>query len=230
MSKKYKHLLFDADNTIFDFNAAEHMAFLALSDIDCTVFCENNYSLYHEINDMMWKKLEKQEITKKELKRLRFTELYHTLYRELSDDKLECITDTYPKMLARGTILIRGALDTLQNLSERYGIYIITNGIYEVQTARFENSAIRPYVKRIFISESIGYEKPAREFFEHVIGEIGDPVKDDYIVIGDSLSSDIDGAIAFGIDCVYYDPEDHGTDGRSVTFKIADIRELLSII
>ena len=230
MKKQYKYLLFDADNTLFDFNTAEHRAFLALSDIDSDVFSEESYELYHKINDRLWKRLEKREITKDELKRLRFAELYCTLGRTANDETLNAIVKTYPRKLALGSDLLSGVLETVKELSERYSIYIITNGIYEVQTARLENSVIRPYVKHSFISEKVGYEKPAKEFFDHVLEYIGDHNPDNYIVIGDSLSSDIDGAIASGIDCVYYDPEDHGTDGRSVTFKIADIRELLSII
>ena len=230
MRSHYKHLLFDADNTLFDFNAAEHNAFLALSDIDSTVFCENNYGLYHKINDIMWKRLEKQEITKDELKKLRFYDLYKALSLSVNDTTLDTIVKAYPKNLALGTILIPGALEIIKKLHTYYGIYIITNGIYEVQTTRLSTSALFPYIDNVFISEKLGYEKPAKEFFDCVLDSEGDYDKENYIVIGDSLSSDIDGAIASGIDCIYFDPKNCGAKGRAPNYIINSLYEIDNIL
>lgn len=230
MNTKYKHLLFDADNTLFDFNAAERRAFLALFEIDSLVFNEKNYSLYHDINDAVWKRLEKHDITKTELKSLRFRELYRELNLDVTEEKIALIVETYPKILALGTDLINGAFEVVSYLSKNYDIYIITNGLYDVQTARLAKSKLRPYIKELFVSEKVGCEKPGTKFFDFVLSTIGDGNRDNYIVIGDSLTSDIDGAIASGIDCIYYDPEDHGQHGRKVTHRINELGDLLKLI
>ena len=230
MNSKYKYLLFDADNTLFDFNAAENRAFLALDSIDPFVFTKENYPLYHEINDLMWKRLEKCEISKSELKSLRFRELYRTLGVDVYDETISMIVATYPKMLALGTDLINGAEELIKNLSRDYEIYIITNGLSDVQTTRLSNSVLKPYIKDLFISEAVGAEKPSIRFFDHVLEVIGDSDRSRYIVIGDSLSSDIDGAIASGIDSVYFDPRSVGTKGRSVTYTVRELCEINEIL
>jgi len=227
MTKKYKHLLFDADNTLLDFNKAENEAFLALSALDSDVFNEKHYRLYHDINDSLWKALEKREVTKAELKILRFCLLYESLGVNVSDEKLSTIVNTYPKYLAQGTALIDGALDVIKELYPKYDIYIITNGLYDVQTARFNKSELKKYIKALFISEEIGYEKPDKNFFEWVINTVGDKNKSNYLVIGDSLSSDIDGALAFGFDSIYFDREGKGSGTRRPTITISSLRELL---
>lgn len=223
---KYKYLLFDADNTLFDFNTSEKRAFLALSVIDSKVFVVENYELYHKINDLMWKRLERREITKPELKFMRFRELFRQLSLEVSEKTLAEIVTSYQNNLALGTDLLSGAEETVKNLSADHEIYIVTNGISYVQTNRLNASALKGYVKKLFISEDIGVEKPSTKFFDYVIDTVGDPDRSAYVVIGDSLSSDIDGAIASKIDSVYLDPNGIGTKGREVTRCITSIKQL----
>lgn len=230
MNKKYKYILFDADNTLFDFDVAEKKAFLSLGNIDSAVFREENYRLYHEINDSAWKRLERGEITKPQLKRLRFTELYGALLLNPCEKLIDTVVNEYPKMLARGTDLIDGALDTVRCLSSEYSIYIVTNGLYDVQSARLAASPVSEYVRELFVSEKIGFEKPSTRFFDFVFKSVGDLDKDSYIVIGDSLSSDIDGACASGIDSVYFDRASRGTQGRDPTYVIKKLTELFDII
>ncbi len=230
MNKKYKYLLFDADNTLFDFNAAERRAFLALSALEPFVFTEEHYPLYHEINDLMWKRLERCEITKEELKSLRFRELFKELDREASKELICNIVEAYPRNLALGCDLIEGAADLLKNLSQSYKIYIITNGLYDVQTARLESSEIKPYITNMYVSEKVGCEKPSKSYFGYVLSDIGDMNTQNYLVIGDSLSSDIDGAINADIDCVYFDPSNVGTKGRRVTYRVSSLREIEDLI
>lgn len=230
MKNRYKHILLDADNTLFDFDAAEKNAFLSLSCVDSEVFCEKNYDLYHKINDSAWKRLERGEITKARLKTLRFSELYAALSREVSDSTLSDIVTLYPKMLARGTALLDGALETVRRLSAEYDMYIITNGLSDVQRARFAASELRVYIKELFVSESIGFEKPSTQYFDFVLNAVGDCDRRNYIVVGDSLTSDIDGALSSGLDCVFFDKNGTGPCSRQPTYIIRKIFELADVV
>lgn len=227
---KYKYLLFDADNTLFDFDKAEKKAFLALSQIDDKVFSSDNYDKYHKINDICWKKLERREITKDKLKSERFAELYRSLGLVCDDDIIKRITAQYPLNLALGSELTEGAVETVAYLSKKYKIYIITNGLAEVQTKRFTASEIYRYVDDMFISETVGYDKPDVRYFDYTLSRIGDADKRKYLVIGDSITSDIDGAINSGIDCILYDPKGKGTFCRKVNDVISHLSELKNIL
>ena len=223
---KYKYLLFDADNTLFDFDRAEHNAFLLLDPLRPGAFTEATYPAYHEINREVWHMLERGEITKSELKTERFRRHLSALGIPHNEALLKRITAEYPKNLSRGTDLIDGALDVVTELSKRYPIYIVTNGLTDVQSARLKASPLNACVKRMFISEEVGFDKPDGRFFDYVVDAIGDSDRTSYIVIGDSLTSDIDGAIQSGIDCIYYDPKRKGTSGRCVTATVASLSEL----
>lgn len=230
MNKKYKYILFDADNTLFDFDAAEREAFLSLGKLDPRVFREENYGLYHRINDSAWKRLERREITKRTLKRLRFSELYEALSLPVDEALIDAVVSEYPRQLSRGTFLIEGALDTVRRLSAQYEIFIVTNGLCDVQSARLAASPVSEYVRELFVSEKIGFEKPSEHFFEYVFNAVGDEERSSYIIVGDSLSSDIDGAAAAGIDSVFFDRNGTGTDGRHPTHTVQSLSELFGII
>ena len=226
---KYKYLLFDADNTLFDFDAAERKAFLSLSDLCPEAFDERTYPIYHEINDGLWKALERKEITREKLRSERFRRYLETVGAPSDEDTVALVTKTYPERLSRGNDLISGAQELLRNLYGKYEIYIITNGIASVQIERLCSSLIKPFVKDIFISEEIGYEKPDKRYFDAVLTDLG-VSKEECLVIGDSLTSDIDGAIGYGIDCVYIDRKGHGADGRPVNYIIHELSQLGQIL
>ena len=230
MNVKYKYLLFDADNTLFDFDTAERMAFLSLSDVCPDAFDEVTYPVYHVINDGLWKALERKEITREKLRSERFRKYLEAVGAPSDDITVALVTKTYPERLSRRSDLINGATELLECLSGQYEIYLITNGITSVQLGRLGNSPIKKYVKDIFISEQIGFEKPDSRYFDHVIRVIGAGSKDECLVIGDSLTSDIDGAIGYGIDCAYFDRNRHGTDGRNVNYHVSDLSQLKEIL
>lgn len=227
---KYKYLLFDADNTLFDFDFSEKQAFLSLNKLYRAAFGEDTYEVYHKINDSLWKMLERGEIEKPCLRLERFRKYLSSLGQTFDEDIITLLAKNFQLSLSHNSTLIDGVGETIRYLSQKYKIYIITNGISHVQTGRFNASVLKEYVERLFISEEIGYDKPDNRFFERVLYEIGDSDKSSYLVIGDSLSSDIDGALGYDIDCIYYDPSDADCGGRHVTYRIKDIRELMDIL
>ena len=226
--EKYKYLLFDADNTLFDFNRCEREAFILAMDASGIEFSEDLYAEYHVINDGMWKQLEKGLIERSVLKTERFRVLLANA--GIVDDRYVETARCYEGFLGRQTFEINGAYELLQKLHGKYKIFIITNGLTAIQEMRFSLSRLTALTDGVFISEKVGYAKPDKRYFDRVISAAGDEDVSKYLVIGDSLTSDIDGAIAYGIDCCWYNRSRSSPDGREVTYEIFDITELETVL
>lgn len=226
----YRYLLLDADNTLFDFDRAEETAFYAAFSALGLSVTPSQYERYHEINDDLWRKLEKKEVTRERLKDLR----YEILLSEMGihDEALtKKISRSFFTMLGQQRFLLDGAIDACRTLSSSYKLYIVTNGSYEPQRSRFTGSGLEPYFCDAFISEKIGAAKPSAAFFAHVMESIGDDDPARYLVVGDSLTSDIDGAIAAGMDAVWLDHAGtRDTRGRDIPYIIDNIGELSALL
>ncbi len=231
--KKYEYLLFDADNTLLDFTMAENLAFRATCE-KCGMICTDElYRAYSKINESLWKKLEVGGITLDALKLERFRQLLAVYDGEERADTLARaveMRDNYINLLALQGCLVPGAEEICAALSEKYEMYIITNGIAEIQHSRLSRTPLLRYFKRVFISEEIGHAKPAPEYFDFVLDEIGDHDKSKYLVIGDSLSSDCDGAIGYGLDICRFNPNKSPDNGRELTYTVSELSELMEIL
>lgn len=223
----YKHLLFDADNTLLDFNKSESTALkLALSNYPLE-FTDAVWEKYHVINDNEWKRLEKGETTRERLKIERYEKLFD-FYGFDGKKYGKDIAAEYENYLSRMSFLIDGVPELMKRLSVDFDIYIITNGTLSVQKSRLEKSGLLSFVKHSFISEEVGASKPDAKFFESVVAYIGDKNLDNYLVIGDSLSSDIAGAVNFGIDSVFYTSDtDINSEANYVINSLNDLYEIL---
>ena len=225
---KYKTLLFDADDTLLDFHAAERNAIydtLTGLGIPCP---DSTIQTYSAINLSLWKALERKEIEKERLRVRRF----ELLCVELSlDVPPEVISVAYTDNLAKNAQLIDGAIDVCKNLSKICRLYIITNGLKNVQTPRMDASGLLPYIEGSFISEDIGVEKPDVRYFERVSSLIPNFKKSETLVIGDSLTSDMAGGIAFGLDTCFYNPKNKPIpENMNITYVISSLKELYAII
>lgn len=225
----YKYLLFDADNTLFDFDECEKRAFLSLFSLDAEVFNENNLASYHKINDSLWKDAELGRITKPELKVKRFKLLFNSLGKEITPNFAEIIAKAYTDNLSKFNVLIDGAYEILEYLYPAYEIFIITNGIASVQRMRLSSSPINRFIKKIFISEEIGFEKPDIRYFEQVMTEVGNNDASKFLIIGDSLSSDIKGAQNIGIDSVFFSLKSIASE-TSAKYHIRSLHDLKLIL
>ena len=153
------------------------------------------------MNRAMWRSLEKDEITREELVETRFAKLFDHFGFE--KDGKELASD-YEAILGTQGQTYEGAEALLQALQDAgYDLYAATNGITTIQKGRLSNSPIAKYFKKVFISEEVGAQKPSEVFFERVAGEIPDYDKDKAVIIGDSLTADIQGGINAGIDTIW---------------------------
>ena len=217
-----KYLLFDADNTLYDFSATEKAALSRL--FRKYEISENLLPVYHEGNRHCWKTYEEGGITLEELETERFRLFIEAIGR--SDDPAIMGCD-YSTMLGEEGIMIDGALETLEALKDRYSISLITNGIAKVQKERIRRTGTARFYDRVFISQEIGYAKPDTRFFDYVLSELK-ASRDECLVIGDSLTSDIKGAKDSGIESVYISFK--GDISSDATWSVSSYNELLRLL
>ena len=201
---KIRNVLFDLDDTLFDFHKAEKIALtktLVHFGIDPT---EETLALYSTINATHWKRLELGEISREEVKVGRYRELFKTIGVECDPVKA---TAYYESMLAIGHYFMPGAPELLEELYRKYRLYIVSNGTAKVQEGRIGSSGIAKYMDGIFISQILGANKPDKQFFDICFAEIPDFSLSETVIIGDSLSSDIKGGINAGITTVWFNPK-----------------------
>ncbi|MED9914049.1 MAG: YjjG family noncanonical pyrimidine nucleotidase [Acutalibacteraceae bacterium] len=199
-----RNVLFDLDDTLFDFHKAEKIALtktLVHFGIDPT---EETLALYSTINAAHWKRLELGEISREEVKVGRYRELFETIGVECDPVKA---TAYYESMLAIGHYFMPGAPELLEELYRKYRLYIVSNGTAKVQEGRIGSSGITKYMDGIFISQILGANKPDKQFFDICFAEIPDFSLSETVIIGDSLSSDIKGGINAGITTVWFNPK-----------------------
>lgn len=226
---KYEFLLFDADHTLFDFNKSEYFALKSALEFYSLPSNDEVIEKYSEINVKYWKMLERAEIDKTSLRLARFEEFcdFYGFDRTLAGS----LADLYMDNLAGESHLFDGALEMIEKLSKKYRLFIITNGVKSTQDGRFGASPITKYFEKIFISEVIGAEKPSKVFFDAVEQGIEGYEREKAIVIGDSLSSDIKGAINMGIDCIWFNPtKKEAPAGWNITHTVSSFDEILNIL
>ncbi len=225
---KYKWLLFDADDTLFDYDNAELFALKSTLEYFGIEYSSDCHLKYKQINKRMFTDLEQGLITSIELRTKRFKLLFSEFDINL---EVETFSQTYLSNLSKNSMLIPGALDTIRSLHPEFRMFIVTNGIGDVQRPRFENSDIKKYFIDILISENIGVAKPAKEFFDVIYRMIGEPNKSDIMIIGDSLTSDMAGGINFGIDTCWYNPHQvKNVNNLNISYEISKLQELLKIV
>ena len=225
---KYKNILFDADGTLLDFERAEAVALSETLIHFSLPDTEENRRQYSAANLEQWALLEQKAVTRAQLKLNRFANFCARIgaTRNAAD-----MAEFYEEALSKKNFLIEGVLETCQILAQHCDLYIITNGFIRIQNGRFSNSPITPLMKRLFISEEIGVEKPDVGFFDWVAREIPDFDKRTALVVGDRIQSDIEGGIGAGIDTCWYNPARTPSPvGLPITYTITELSQLQDII
>ena len=207
-------LLLDLDDTILDFHKAERIALsktLRTLGLEPTEEVLSRYSL---INKAHWERLERKELTRPQVLLGRF----ETLFREygIEVDPAKCAS-LYEENLSIGHYFLPGAEEALEALSKKYKLYLVSNGTARVQAGRLKSANISHFFEIIFVSQEVGADKPDITYFERVFARIEGFQKEKAIIVGDSLTSDIQGGINAGIRTCWVNPK-----GKSVTNIVPD--------
>ena len=199
----FDFILFDADNTLFDFDRAEDAALRQ-------VLAQRGYpddgatrNLYLSINRNLWARLDRGEVTQPYLVVERFAAFTRAMGR---DDDPVAFNRDYLDLLAQGSFLLPGAEELCRRLAPHCTLAIITNGVARAQRGRFERSPLADVIPFLFISEEVGAAKPSPAFFEPVLRHLGDPPRERVLVVGDNLATDIRGGLDCGLPTAWYNP------------------------
>ncbi len=228
---KYGIILFDADGTLYDFDASEAASLRETLEFAGIPATSETLAVYHGINKREWEALERGETTREALKVDRFSKLINALTGVQTDKTPREIAEHYLEALSEKCILFPESEQLCRRLSENFDLYIITNGTTSVQKRRFARSPITKYFKNTFISDEMGVDKPAREYFDIVFREAGitEQSKHRVLLVGDSLSSDIRGGIGAGLDTCWFNPKGASSGDLSPTYTVAKLDELYEI-
>ena len=228
MKKHYSWLWFDADGTLFDYNRAEAAALRNTFSSLTLPFDDSYLDVYRHINHGLWQALERQEITQAVLRYRRFELLMEAIQLTGSPEEL---SSAYVEQLSICSELMEEAYEVLKALKEKSHIAIVTNGLQAVQRGRLANSTIKGFISQLIISEEVGAAKPQSAFFDAAFERCDFPMKDDVLIIGDSLTSDMQGGLDYGIETCWYNPsEAQKPDGFDITYEIKYLHELLEIV
>jgi len=220
---RYQVLLLDADDTLFDFQAGNHVAVMQLM-AELGADWPTVYEDYQVHNHACWAALERGEMTQSVLRVERFRRFMAA--HDVPGDP-EAVADRFVELLGRQCIMLPHAVDVVRQLAEKLPLVIVTNGIEAIQRARFAKAPIRPYITRMVISEALGITKPDPRIFEAALEGIP-PEK--ALVVGDSLRSDILGAQNAGIDACWYNPKGAALpEDIRARYIISDLRQLPEI-
>ena len=226
---KYYCILFDADNTLLDFDAAESKA---LADTLRNYGIEpdaETVQTYRTINEELWRQLEKGQLRRDKLMAERFTRFLKAVDAagngaEMNKFYLDQLS-THPDLAAPNV------LDVLKELSEVATLAVVTNGFDRVQSRRVAESGMKDFIEEVFVSEKLDSEKPNRKIFDTALRSLGVENREHVLMVGDGLSSDIQGGANAGLDTCWYNPNHTENHGKVVpTYEIADLKELYPLV
>ena len=207
---KFPYLLFDADDTLFDFPKAAARAFSAMCRSNGVPDTLDTRALYHRINQELWAAFDRGEVSKDYVTLERFVRFFQALKLPRDPDKCN-----------------RDYLTALGG----HKLYIVTNAVASVQRSRLQGSVFAALITDAFISEDAGASKPDPAYYAYVRSRIPGLTPENGLVIGDSLSTDIQGANNAGLPCCWYNPAGKARpEDLRIDYEIRDLRELLDIV
>jgi 2-haloacid dehalogenase len=225
---RYRWLLFDADGTLFDYDTAEAAALTATWDSLGREPPAGLVGSYRRINADLWQLYEAGGISQPALQVERFVRLTADLGEAVDPSRL---SSSYLGHLAQQTCLLDGVDELLEWAAGRYRLALITNGIPEVQRPRIQRSGFDRVFPVVVISGEEGVAKPSPEIFDIALRRMDGPAREEILLIGDSLSSDIRGGVDYGIDTCWFNPDGSELgDGPEPRYEIRRLSELRGIV
>ena len=220
----FDYVFFDLDNTLLDFAACEAGALSQSLEHFGISMTGEMYRRYSAINDEKWRLLELGEIDRKTLQLSRFSDFFVEFQLSLSPNAFNHV---YLEALAQQSALLPGARAVLEELCGQTRLFLVTNGVEQVQISRLEKSGLSPFFENVFNSERIGVQKPDPAFFQACFSQIPGFRAERAVLVGDSLRSDILGANQAGIASCWYNPG--GTEAGTEASPDCQVRSLEEI-
>ncbi len=231
-SQKYKHIFFDLDRTLWDFDAAAEVAFeriyekYNLKSLGIPSAHEF-HEVYHPLNEQLWMLYREDKITKDYLNRTRF--MQPLAHYGIHDTALaDYLSEDYVYWSPRIVRLVPGTMELLDYLKPKYHLHLITNGFQEVQHTKLSGSGLEPYFETLTVSEEVGVKKPNPEIFLYALRKANASPAES-LMIGDEMAVDIDGARAAGIDQIFYNASGKTVEGER-TFEVKSLKEITGIL
>jgi 2-haloacid dehalogenase len=226
--KQFQTILLDADNTLFDFTACEKEALKQTFHNYGYLLNEEIANIYEKINVNLWRQYELGKMDRNTVIYSRFGLLFKEI--GIDDDGIK-FEDDYQELLGMQHFFIKDALQVVEYLYEKYDLYIVTNGVTATQLRRLKDSKLDQYMKKIFVSEETGYQKPMKEYFDYCFNRIADFEPTNAMIIGDSLSSDIKGGNNAGISTCWFNPtrQENQSDSK-IDYEIQNLKELYDLL
>lgn len=223
-----KAVLIDIDNTLLDFNLSAEQAIKKGFKQFGLSYSDDVFFTFKKVNDMLWRSIEKRELTREELHLNRWNIIFK---------RLNCVFDgrvfekQFLSNLDECACKIDGADDIMRYLSEKYRVFTASNAPSEQQIKRLKISGLIEYIEKPFISQKIGYDKPDARFFEECFKNMQPLLKEEAILIGDSYSADICGGHDYGLKTIWFDFEKKGKSDKGVAdYKIEKLSEIKRIL
>ncbi len=226
---KYYCILFDADNTLFNFDAAENKA-LAETLVNYGIEPDaETVQTYRSINEELWRQLEKGQISREKLMNERFTRFLKAI--NAAGDGTEMNRYYLEQLSTHPDLMSPDVLDVLRELSEVATLAIVSNGFQKVQTRRIAESGVGNFMEDVFVSEKMDSEKPNRKIFDGALRALGVENREHVLMVGDSLTSDIQGGVNAGLDTCWFNPNHAENPGKVIpTYEIAQLEELYPLV
>ena len=226
---RYETVLLDADGTVYDFHKAERTALKQTFPKIGIEWTEERNRIYLEENEKIWKEFEQNLLSPQEFKTERFRRFFDRIDLSVDIDN-RTVNDIYVDNLSKCGFLFDGAFEFVRRLKRYCKVYIATNGLTKAQQGRYKNSGLSTVTDGIFISEIMGIRKPAKAYFDYIFNELNITDTQSVIMIGDSLSSDMQGGRNAGITTCLYNPQRNIAENSLCDFVACTYDEILNII
>ncbi|MBO4251664.1 MAG: HAD-IA family hydrolase [Clostridia bacterium] len=223
-----KTVLLDIDNTLLDFNQSAKLTMQKAFDELGLQYRDEVFETFLRVNDILWKKIERREMTRQELHAVRWWTVFGELGLNADGDKMERL---FLDNLQDFAVPIDGALDLVKYLSGKYAVFTASNAPYAQQVKRLTISGIKPYVKGILNFEAIGVHKPQPQFFEECLKALSPAKKEEIALIGDSLSADMEGGKSVGFTTIWFNYAGSDTAATDICdYVVNSLSEITNIL
>ncbi len=222
-----KYVLIDIDNTLLDFDKCAQTAIKNACNLHGITYERRIYDAFSVINENFWKQIERGELTKDELHRIRWQTIFNHVGVNCDGQEFE---KTFRKQVTETAETVDGAKDLLVYLSQKYTVGIASNAAHSQQVHRLEMAGLKDYIDKFFVSWDIGFDKPSKKFYDACVNGFGNPPRESIIMIGDSITADIEGGINSGLKTCWFNKTGAPVPNLKIDYVVNELSEIKSFL